>query len=383
MSKNFFDFNNLDNSEDFMLVTPEHSPGEFIEPEKPDEIIEDYSSAPLIDLSEDDFSQFTPVEGEEDEEFNPTIPSSGTGDATNKYQIIAQHIAETLGTELSEDDKFESEEDVNAFIKEKVIDKQVEEKWKEQVKNLSPERKLMFELKDYFDDDVTLKRFAQDLTNFNNLTDEELEKDEDAAKWILAKKYFSLNMSEPEVQEMIENDEALGKVTEKAKKFKGELVNFYNKVIDTKKAEKEAELKSSEEQAKKEFEEIVNSIESLNDVGGLSVNKRHKDAMKEALTKVVHTDENKKQYNSFGYKQLKHKKEIETALAFYDSLGLFNIDNKGNFKPDLSKLSKLTTITVKKGLDAIISDSQSSASMGGSGSTGGSLIDALEAAMKK
>lgn len=375
INRSFFDLDN--DVPEFTLITPEENNkyAPIIE-EETNEQVDQTQQPNLIVLDEEnelDLSGFTSVEDAPVE--------TPVANKTN-FRAMAEHLAEKYGVDLSDDEKFESADELDAFMEEKILEKKLNEKWQDQIKDLSPEKKLMFELKDVFDDEVTLKMVAEDLTEFNSLTDEDLENDREAVNFILAKKYLSLGRTNEEVKEMIEHDEALDKAVEKAKKFRGELITLYNNTIEKAKQKKQQEILDRQAAEQKQFEELIASIDNMTELGGLTINKRHRDAMKDILTKTVYVDENKKKYNSFGYKQLKHKKEIETAIALYDALGLFNIDDKGNFKPDLSKLSKLTENKIKKGLDSMIENSQTSVTVGGDNRVI-SLIDALESANKK
>lgn len=374
---NFFEFSNDDvgatliTNDDVIPTVP------FIEEEKPDTISDVVHDEVIFELPED-FEGFTPVESTEGSTDNYTPVTTKT--PKSNLHAIAEHLAEKYGFELEDGVIIESKEDFDSLLESKIIEAKLNSKWEEQIKNLSPEKKLMFELKDVFDDDVVLKRVAEDLTAFNSITDEDIESDVEEAKWILAKRYSLLGRTPEEIQTLIEQDEALEAVTTKAKKFKAELIDLYNKSIESTKVKKAQTIEAQKKKEAEDYENLVSSIDSLEKIGSFNLTKRHKDAMKEILTKTVHVDENKKTYNSFGYKQLKHKQEVEKLIAFYDAIGLFNIGKSGTAEPDLSKLTKLTETSIKKGLDTIINNSQSS-TVGGSVDKL-SLVDALASLSK-
>jgi hypothetical protein len=63
-------------------------------------------------------------------------------------------------------------------------------------------------------------------------------------------------------------------------------------------------------------------------------------------------------------------------MAYYDELGLFDIDNKsGKFKPNLSKLKTVTKTKASKEIDNIISDVEVRQS---NNFSGGSPLDGQE-----
>ena len=55
------------------------------------------------------------------------------------------------------------------------------------------------------------------------------------------------------------------------------------------------------------------------------------------------------------YKQQRNPVEFEMLINYYDTLGLFNLDKQGKFKPDISKLKAVAKTAAINDLDKIIS----------------------------
>ena len=54
------------------------------------------------------------------------------------------------------------------------------------------------------------------------------------------------------------------------------------------------------------------------------------------------------------YKQQRNPVEFEMLINYYDTLGLFNLDKDGKFKPDISKLKTVAKTAAINDLDKII-----------------------------
>ena len=55
------------------------------------------------------------------------------------------------------------------------------------------------------------------------------------------------------------------------------------------------------------------------------------------------------------YKQQRNPVEFEMLINYYDTLGLFNLDKEGKFKPDISKLKQVAKTAAITELDKVIS----------------------------
>jgi hypothetical protein len=69
----------------------------------------------------------------------------------------------------------------------------------------------------------------------------------------------------------------------------------------------------------------------------------------------VHKDpETGVEYNSLMYKQKRNPVEFEMLINYYDTIGLFNLDKEGKFKPDISKLKTVAKTAAINELDKVI-----------------------------
>ena len=73
-------------------------------------------------------------------------------------------------------------------------------------------------------------------------------------------------------------------------------------------------------------------------IDGLNLNKTIREKIKNNIINPVHEDENGNKLTSLMYKQMKNPSEFDMLINYYDTLGLFNLDKQGSFKPDVSKI---------------------------------------------
>jgi hypothetical protein len=123
-------------------------------------------------------------------------------------------------------------------------------------------------------------------------------------------------------------------------------------------------------------------------IDGLNLNKISKDKLKNNVLNPVYKDpKTGKEFNSLMYKQQRNPVEFEMLINYYDTLGLFNLDTKGNFKPDISKLKSVAKTAAISELDKVIAaEEQRGVGRNTSVETSqktGSILDLLEKAVNK
>jgi hypothetical protein len=92
-----------------------------------------------------------------------------------------------------------------------------------------------------------------------------------------------------------------------------------------------------------------------NFIDGLNLNKISRDKLKNNIMNPVYKDpKSGKEFNSLMYKQQRNPVEFEMLINYYDTLGLFNLDKEGKFKPDISKLKSVAKTAAITELDKII-----------------------------
>jgi hypothetical protein len=262
------------------------------------------------------------------------------------------------GEELEELLKDASLDTVKEFIENTANNKfkQTQDNWR---KNLDPVKKRFLGIEDAFGETDTAIQMAQRLEYFENLSYDAIKEDENLAKNVYYDSLITRGHSQEEAIEMVEEAVALDKVTEKATKAVPYLKQDAESYVEKSRATREAEMARKQEENEQAFSKLMDAIETKEAfVPGLNLNKVSKDKLKQNITTSVHKDKNGKEYTSLMYKQMRNPSEFEMLINYYDTLGLFNLDKEGKFKPDISKLKNIAKTKAVSELDQVLSQEE-------------------------
>ena len=231
--------------------------------------------------------------------------------------------------------------------------KNKEENWK---RSLSAEKKKFLEIEDAFDQTDYAILMAQRLEFFENVSVDAIKGDENLQKQIYFEQLKAKNFSDQEAVEAIEDAISINKLQDKALKAVPELKAMSEAIVADSRYQKEQQTKAAIEQQTKAFESLLSNIDTRDHfIDGLNLNKISKDKLKSNIvTPVYKDDKTGKEFNSLMYKQARNPVEFEMLINYYDTLGLFNLDKEGKFKPDISKLKNVAKTAAINELDKII-----------------------------
>ena len=290
-----------------------------------------------------------------------TKETSGSNENKNEvvYKALMKELVNAGVLTIEEMEKLDELPGTFDSIKE-LVNKTVEtnfnakqENWK---KGLSPEKKRFLEIEDAFDETDQAILMAQRLEFFENVNTDQIKEDENLQKQI----YFDLlkakNFSDQDAIEAIEDAVAVNKLEEKALKAVPELKSQAQKVVQESKSIREQHTKAQQEAQTKAFEDLLSNIDTRDAfIDGLNLNKISKDKLKNNIMNPVYKDaKTGKEFNSLMYKQQRNPVEFEMLINYYDTLGLFNLDKEGKFKPDISKLKSVAKTAAINELDKVI-----------------------------
>lgn len=311
---------------------------------------------------------FTPVETETGEGAgdNKVVPEKQDAPATESltkneavYKALMKELVNSGVLTVEEVEKLDELPGTLDTIKElvsKTVEtgvKQTQENWK---KNLDPTKKRFLEIEDAFDATDQAILMAQRLEFFDNVDTAAVQSDVNLQKQIYFELLKSKNFSDQDAIEAINDAEAMNKLQEKSLKAIPELRKQAHTVVEQARLEKETKTKAEQEAQTKMFESLVSNIESRDAfIEGLNLNKVAKDKLKANIMNPVHKDpETGVEYNSLMYKQKRNPVEFEMLINYYDTIGLFNLDKEGKFKPDISKLKNVAKTAAINELDKVI-----------------------------
>lgn len=321
-----------------------------------------------------------PETKESDEfEFKPVVAESGDDDTTKEnkvvtkpqtresneprneavYKALMKELVNTGVLTVEEMEKLDEMPGTLDSIKE-LVNKTVqtnfraaEDNWK---RNLSPEKKRFLEIEDAFDETDYAIVMAQRLEFFDNLDKQTLISDENLQKQIYFEQLKAKNFSDQEAIEAIDDAVAIGKLQEKALKAVPELKAQSQQIVEQSRYQKEQQTRAQIDQQTKAFESLLSNIDTRDHfIDGLNLNKVSKDKLKSNIVTPVYKDpKSGKEFNSLMYKQQRNPVEFEMLINYYDTLGLFNLDKEGKFKPDISKLKNVAKTAAINELDKVI-----------------------------
>lgn len=228
-----------------------------------------------------------------------------------------------------------------------------QENWK---KGLSPEKKRFLEIEDAFDETDQAILMAQRLEFFETVSKEDVEGNEKLQQQIYYDQLIAKNFTHEQAVEAIEDAIAVNKLEDKALKAIPELKAQAKGIVDQAKNAKDAKTKAEVEAQTQAFKQLLDNIDGRDSfIDGLNLNKISRDKLKNNIMNPVFKDpKSGKEFNSLMYKQQRNPVEFEMLINYYDTLGLFNIDKEGKFKPDISKLKSVAKTAAITELDKII-----------------------------
>lgn len=346
----------------------------------------------------DESEMFKPVVSEEGEgSYENTKNSTDSKTATSNekseaiYKGLIKELVESNIITASEADKLDELEGSLDTIKElmnKTVQtnfKAAEKQWKD---NMPAAKKRFLEIEDAFDETDQAIMMAQRLEFFDSIDVESIKSDENLQKEIYYDLLISKNFSQEQAIESIQDAIEVGKLSDKAIKAIPELKGQANSVVTQAKEYKANKTKKEIETQNKAFESLISNIDARTSfIDGMSLNKISKDKVKQNILNPVYKDDKTgREYNSLMYKQTRNPAEFEMLINYYDTLGLFNLNKDGKFKPDISKLKQVAKTSAINDLDKIIASEDRNVGRNTSVETSektGNILDMLERSMKK
>lgn len=305
------------------------------------------------------------AESGDDDSIEKTIkPAAETNESTSGrnetiYKALLKELVKegVITAEEAELDELPGNFDTIKSLVNKTVEenfKAKEENWK---KSLPSAKKRFLEIEDAFDETDQAIMMAQRLEFLENLTEADVKSNEELQKQIYFEQLKAKNFSDQEAIEALEDAIAMNKLEEKAFKAIPELHKQSTGIVEHSRKQREAKTAAQVEAQNKAFENLIANIETRDTfIDGLNLNKVAKDKLKSNIITPVYKDkETGREYNSLMYKQQRNPVEFEMLINYYDTLGLFNLDKQGKFKPDISKLKAVAKTAAINDLDKIIS----------------------------
>ena len=299
------------------------------------------------------------VEPEETTKTTPTSQGPSESDKSAFYTaMLKEMINEGVIASPETEEELEGSLDKLKELMKGTLEKSFQGMTKQWQDGFSGAKKKFLEIEGSFTDADLAVQTAQQLEFFDNLSEKDLKEDDTLQKNVYYEYLKSKNFSDAEIREQIEDADAIGKLEDKAMKAVPYLRQRAAGIIKQEDQKKQAEEAQWTKRREENYNHLMSSIDKKDEfIDGLKLNKVSKDKLKANITQPIYTDDKGKGYTSLMYKQMRNPTSFEMLVNYYDSIGLFDIDKSGSFKPNISKLQKIAKTRAVSELDKVIAAS--------------------------
>lgn len=326
----------------------------------------------------------TPSADPDDPQDLPADPPADSQDppAEPGQQTAVQATANVLSNmgmlTVPEGTVLESEDDITALYNENIeeqADERAEAKFQGWLKALPPKAQAVVGLLEEGLDDTTSITLAESRDFVTSLGDESSEADLEKGYRL---RLEGKGMSAGEVDELVQETKDLNKLKDRALTSKPLILAD----LDKEEAAVKQQILAQEQQQIAERTEYVQSLEKSIDnyealVPGIKLTPQMKQKIKDSFVTPV-GEVNGQQVNQVAAMRSRNPQGFDTLLHYYTQLGLFNINDKGNVKPDLKALKRKAASDATGSLLDIATQKDGPVGGGGSGGKTSSLIEKLE-----
>lgn len=240
--------------------------------------------------------------------------------------------------ERNEGDEAAALRELSSISMQKMIEASVEE----YKKTLTDEDRALYEAKEK---GVPVDAYGIAKRNFDKyskIKPEDVRENEKLQEEIVSKVLEIRGFTKDEIKEEIEGYKALETLEAKAekalpllpKKFKDEITDIENAA-----AAQEQSRKDKIRQGVARMKQVIDNTPEI--IPGIKLTKPTREKIMKSMMEPVARDDNGNPLNPVMHTKSKNPDAFEMMIHYYHELGLFNIDENGQMKPDFSKISKV------------------------------------------
>jgi hypothetical protein len=340
----------IDNSSDKNLIkdTAEGSDFDF-----------DTELSNLISDSDDEGENEKSIE-QKAKDFAPDVDSSLKSDDKDDEPLY-KVLAEQLKSEgLFDDDDFASDDDFEfdgspesfKYLMERRDFKRGLKIFEEVVSEMPAKMKAQFQLfMDGLDEDSATD-IGSKIVDYSNVTKEDLESNPAKAEQLYRELLKSKGFSNEKISKYVERARDLDELADEGFEAAQSLNQDVQKQIEFKKQEEQFTAQKRQQEAGQRLQALKAAITQTPEIfKGVALTDKMKDQLYKSMTETVAYDENKQPLNKVAALSRKNPDAFRMQLHYLTELGLFNTDEKGNLKPDLTKLMRLAETKVSRSID--------------------------------
>jgi hypothetical protein len=344
---------------------PEGGTGEVINNSSDKNLVKDVAESNEFDF-DTELSNLINDAADEDEtpeskakDFAPPSDKKETDDEEDEplYKVLAEQLkSEGLFDEedFQEDDDFKFDGTPDSFksLMERRDFKRGVKIFEDIVSEMPNKMRKQFELfMDGLDEDSSLD-IGSKVVDYSSITKEQLESNPQKAEQLYRDLLKSKGFSNEKITKYVERARELDELTDEGLEAAQILNQEAQRHIEYKKQEEQNIAYQRQREAQQRLQALKAAISQTPEIfKGVPITDKMKDQLYKSMTETVAYDENKQPLNKVAAISRKNPEAFRLQLHYLTELGLFNMDERGNIKPDLTKLMRLAETKVVRNID--------------------------------
>jgi hypothetical protein len=208
--------------------------------------------------------------------------------------------------------------------------------------SITPEERALYEARDKglpLDEYSVAKR---GFDRFSKIAKEDLAENVELQEEVVSKGLELRGFSPEEIKEEIEGYKALENLAAKAEKVLPLLPKTFKVKMDDMEAGAKADEEARQDGIRQRVARMKRTVDNTPEIiPGIKLTKPAKERIMKSMTIPVAKDEHGQPLNPVTATRAKNPDAFEMMIHYYHELGLFNIDDEGQMKPDFSKIAKV------------------------------------------
>jgi hypothetical protein len=312
----------------------------------------------ISDSDDDDIDQEKSIE-KKAKDFAP-VDSSLNDDSKDDeplYKVLAEQLkSEGLFDEddFAADDNFEFDGSPESFkyLMERRDFKRGLKIFEEVVSEMPAKMRTQFQLfMDGLDED-SASDIGGKIVDYSNITLRDLESNPAKAEQLYRELLRNKGFSNEKITKYVERARDLDELADEGFEAAQSLNQDVQKQIEYKKQEEQYNSQKRQQEAGQRLQALKAAIVNTPEIfKGVGLTDKMKDQLYKSMTETVAYDENKQPLNKVAALSRKNPEAFRMQLHYLTELGLFNTDERGNLKPDLTKLMRLAETKVSRSID--------------------------------
>jgi hypothetical protein len=339
----------IDNSSDKNLVKDTSETSEFDFDSELSNLINDSSDDDETNAPEKKAKDFAPPASEKS--------NTTSDDDEPLYKVLAEQLkSEGLFDEddFEEDDDFKFDGTPDSFktLMERRDFKRGVKIFEDIVSEMPNKMRKQFQLfMDGLDEDSSLE-IGSKAIDYASVTRDELESNTQKAEQLYRELLRTKGFSQEKINKYVERAKDLDELAEEGFEAAQSLNQEVQKQIEFKKQEEQYVAQQRQQEAHKRLQALKYTINQTPEIfKGVPLTDKMKEQLYKSMTDTVAYDENKQPLNKVAALSRKNPEAFRMQLHYLTELGLFNTDEKGNLKPDLTKIMRLAETKVSRSID--------------------------------